>query len=220
MVIGLIVANGRYQVDQPSNNDVQNALPAEGPWSSSWDKLSTAAGNVLSNVVQQETNVAAKMPWEVSGTELSSVAGNKRPPIPDTPVQTQPQKQVFSFGDIFSRLVNTESGGKHVDANGNLLASNKGAQGITQVLPKTGDNPGYGVTPIQNNSQEEYLRFGKDYLNAMLKNFGGNQEQAVAAYNAGPGKIEKAVQKAQVTGGDWKSYIPVETQKYVRKILG
>lgn len=206
-----------------ANEDNTPTLPDDGPWSLGWKELTASAGNVLSNVANtaiQDNN--EKAPWELSGSDLAGLSQNKRDlsniNIPDQP--TAPQVVPKSFGDIFSRLINTESGGKHVDSNGNLLASNKGAQGITQVMPKTGEDPGYGVTPIQDNSKAEYIRFGRDYLNAMIKNFGGNQEQAVAAYNAGPGVVQKAVAKANVTGGDWRAYIPAETRNYIRSVLG
>jgi hypothetical protein len=201
-------------------------LPDDGPWSMGWQGLTKAAGNVLSDVVQPvkegiDSLMHQKMPWEMNGPDLASVTANKPPAIPDlAPQQAAAPSAPTTSAGLFARLINTESGGKHLDDSGNLLTSSKGAQGITQVMPKTGGDPGYGVTPIQNNSVDEYVRFGKDYLNAMVKNFHGNQEQAVAAYNAGPGKIERAVAKATQTGGDWKLYIPDETRKYITKILG
>jgi len=208
-------------MDQNNTDTTTSAFPEDGPWSASWQDLAGKAGNLVSNAAQSAVQAASniKMPWDSDASDIAAITNNKKPDVIVQP-STSPQKSLLGFGDIFSRLVNTESAGKHVDANGNLLTSNKGAQGITQVLPNTGENPGYGVTPIQNHTQDEYIRFGRDYLNAMLKNFGGNQEQAVAAYNAGPGRIEKAVARASATGGDWKNYIPLETQKYVRKILG
>lgn len=203
-----------------------DALPDDGPWSMGWQSLTKAAGNVISDVAQpvketidQLTHI--KMPWEMAGPELASVTSNKPPaPQPIDPAQQAAPVAPMSLGGLFAKLVNTESGGKHLDDSGNLLTSSAGAKGITQVMPKTGGDPGYGVTPIQNNSPDEYLRFGKDYLNAMMKNFHGNSEQAVAAYNAGPARIQKAVDRAQRTGGDWKLYIPSETRQYIKKILG
>jgi hypothetical protein len=201
-------------------------LPDNGPWSLGWQAITKAAGNVINEVVQPvkesiDQLVNGKMPCELGSSELASVTANKPPPdLPPSQAPAAAPSAPMTTAGLFSKLVNTESGFKHLDENGNLLTSSKGAQGITQVLPKTGGDPGYGVTPIQNNSPDEYLRFGKDYLNAMMKNFHGNAEQAVAAYNAGPGRIQKAVDRAQRTGGDWKLYIPDETRKYVTKILG
>lgn len=81
-------------------------------------------------------------------------------------------------------LINQESGG-----NPNAV-SPKGARGVTQVMPATGADPGYGVAPMKDQSVAEQTRFGKDYLTAMLNKYDGNVEKALAAYNAGPGAVD------------------------------
>lgn len=88
---------------------------------------------------------------------------------------------------LMPHLIHQESGG---DPN---AVSKKGATGLTQVMPKTGVDPGYGVKPMQNQSQAEQVRFGHDYLKAMLTHYSGNVEAALAAYNAGPGTIDNLV---------------------------
>ncbi len=105
--------------------------------------------------------------------------------------------------NLLNALIRQESGGR------NNAVSARGARGLTQVMPATAANPGYGVQPLQNDSPEEYRRFGGDYLGAMLKKYGGNKALALAAYNAGPGAVDKA-------GG--VPNIP-ETQNYVKNIL-
>lgn len=101
---------------------------------------------------------------------------------------------------LFNALIQQESG---FDPN---AVSHAGAQGLTQLMPKTGKS--LGVTnpfdPRQN------LEGGAKYLSQMLKEFGGDRSLALAAYNAGPGAVRRH-------GG-----IPPfkETQNYVRKILG
>lgn len=118
------------------------------------------------------------------------------------------------FGDsesqatsLLDALIQQESGGKHRDSKGNLIRNKKsGALGITQILPSTGANPGYGVKPLQNDSEAEYRRFGAEYLAAMLKLFGGDRSKALAAYNFGPGNVSKG------------SAYPQETLDYVSRI--
>lgn len=119
--------------------------------------------------------------------------------------------------DLFGKVMQRESGGRQYDSNGKIITSSKGARGISQVMPKTGVDPGYGVKPLQNQSEEEYRRFGNDYLNAMLKEFGGDKSKALAAYNAGPGAVHAAVKAG---GSNWLSQLPSETQAYVPGILG
>lgn len=81
-------------------------------------------------------------------------------------------------------LIKQESGGDPT------AVSVKGARGVTQVMPATGANPGYGVAPMKDQSVAEQTRFGKDYLTAMLNKYDGNVEKALAAYNAGPGAVD------------------------------
>lgn len=92
--------------------------------------------------------------------------------------------------------IGQESGGQHIDPKtGRLLESSAGARGVTQVMPKTGVDPGYGVTPLRNNSRAEYIRFRRDYMKAMSKEFGGNVVLALTAYNWGPGNVQDHIAK-------------------------
>lgn len=91
-----------------------------------------------------------------------------------------------------------ESGG---DPN---AVSPKGARGLMQVMPTTARDPGYGVTP-SNGTQEDDVRTGRDYLAAMLRKYKGDISTARAAYNAGPGRVDR--------GGP----LPQETVNYVAK---
>lgn len=111
-----------------------------------------------------------------------------------------------SIDPLTAAQIQVESGG-----NPNAV-SPAGAQGLMQVMPKTGVDPGYGVAPLQNNSPEENVRFGVDYRNAMLKKYGGNQSLALAAYNAGPKTVDD-----YLAG---KRSLPLETQNYVAKLTG
>lgn len=111
-------------------------------------------------------------------------------------------------------LIKTESGGNH------KAVSRKGARGITQIMPESGKRPGYGVKPLQNHSKGEYIRFTREYLEALSNKYDGNMVLALAAYNAGAGTVDRALQKA---GGDVDKAIallPEETQNYVVKVAG
>lgn len=80
-----------------------------------------------------------------------------------------------------------------------------GARGLAQLMPGTARYLGVNSEdPFQN------LEGGARYLREQLDRFGGDLEKALAAYNAGPGRVERA-------GG-----IPNirETQNYVAAIMG
>ena len=96
-------------------------------------------------------------------------------------------------------LINAESGG-----NPNAV-SPKGAFGLTQIMPETAKNPGYGVQPMQNNTPEEQVRFGRDYLQAMIDANGGDVQKGLSAYNQGQGNLQRN---------------GITNQGYVNKVLG
>ena len=93
----------------------------------------------------------------------------------------------------------------HAESAFNPMAlSNKGAQGLMQLMPGTASD--LGVVDAFDASQN--IRGGALYLAQMLKNFGGDERLATAAYNAGPGAVQKY--------GDVPPY--AETQVYVQRV--
>jgi len=96
----------------------------------------------------------------------------------------------------------------------NAVNPNTGAFGLMQLMPDTAKKPGFGVTPLRDNSPEENRRFGEDYYEAMLNRYGGNMSAALAAYNWGPGNAD-----------GWMKYganpaeLPKETRDYVSAIM-
>lgn len=65
--------------------------------------------------------------------------------------------------------------------------SNKGAQGLMQLMPATATR--FGVTNAFDPEANVYA--GTRYLRWLLKTFDGNADLAVAAYNAGEGNVWK-----------------------------
>jgi soluble lytic murein transglycosylase len=134
---------------------------------------------------------------------------------------------------IVSITLGSESGGRRYGVDGKMLESPKGAKGEMQVLDGTNTNPGFGVTPAKDDSPDERARVGRDYLQAMLQRYGGDAEKMWAAYNAGPGVLDKALAAEEknkklgklgtLVANDpsiartWLDYLPDETQKYVAK---
>ena len=124
-------------------------------------------------------------------------------------------------GDM-DRLTNIvlgiESAGRRYDASGKLIegpATKYGtAKGEMQVLDGTNRDPGYGVKPAADDSPEERARVGRDYLAAMVREYDGDVSKALAAYNWGPGNLDRAVKER---GPDWLQAAPEETRSYVER---
>lgn len=126
------------------------------------------------------------------------------------------------YADLFRYVSLAESGGRDYDSAGRVITSPKGAKGSMQVMDATNLDPGYGVRPAQNDSLEERARVGQDYLKAMIGNYGGDLTKGLAAYNAGPGNVDRALAAAQQAGDpNWMQYLPKpqETIPYVQKIV-
>lgn len=109
----------------------------------------------------------------------------------------------------------SESGNRERLPNGQLVTSPAGAQGAMQVMPTTNLDPGFGVKPAQDGSDAERTRVGQDYLAAMTNRY-GDPAKAWAAYNAGPGAVDRRIKRY---GDNWLAHMPSETQAYVAKNL-
>lgn len=79
-----------------------------------------------------------------------------------------------------------------------------GARGLTQLMPATA--AGLGVSDVTDPAQA--LEGGARYLAQQLERFGGDVTLALAAYNAGPGAVQRH--------GGVPPY--AETQSYVKKV--
>ncbi len=123
-------------------------------------------------------------------------------PLPDASLEPVISRHADSYQldpKLVRAVIQVESGYNPA------AVSHKGAVGLMQLMPGTAnqlavDDP---YDPDQN------VRGGVAYLRRMLDRFEGRLELAVAAYNAGPGAVERH-------GG-----IPPyrETRDYVRKVL-
>lgn len=100
---------------------------------------------------------------------------------------------------LIDAVIQAESGGR------NDAVSPKGARGQMQLMPAT-----FNEVKSKYNLEgsiddpETNRKAGELYLSEQLNRFGGNIELALAAYNSGPGTVQKAIQKAGLEDVDPK----------------
>lgn len=141
------------------------------------------------------------MAYRIDGGNLSPASGGGSGNIP------------------FEALLGIESGGNHFAKGGGPLLSPKGAVGIAQVMPGTAPEAarmaGLPWDEARYRSDPGYNRaIGEAYYNNMRQKY-GNDLIAAAAYNAGPGAVDKALRQG---GDNWLSALPAETRNYVARL--
>jgi transglycosylase-like protein with SLT domain len=103
-------------------------------------------------------------------------------------------------------VAQTESSTCQWAANGNVVTSPRGALGVFQLLPSTAAQLGVDPTDVNDN-----IRGGITYLKQLYQKY-GTWDQALAAYNWGPGNVDKAA----AAGTSW----PVSVYNYAAAIIG
>src|SRR3954453_6282545 len=105
--------------------------------------------------------------------------------------------------------------------------SHAGAKGLMQLMPSTADYIARksGGTSFQQGdlaTPQINIAYGSWYLRYLLQKYHGNEPLALAAYNAGEGKVDEWWAEASDRGEDFDvaRHIPFpETRDYVHKVL-
>jgi soluble lytic murein transglycosylase len=106
-----------------------------------------------------------------------------------------------------------------------------GARGLMQLMPATAaqvakqlDLP-YSLARLSTDGLYNMM-LGRSYIESMISDFGGSYPLAIAAYNAGPGRVRQWLREFgdprghDLTMVDWIEMIPfTETRIYVKRVL-
>ena len=106
-----------------------------------------------------------------------------------------------------------------------------GARGLMQLMPATAKETArkLGIphtTASLTTNPAHNIKLGSKYLSDMVRRFDGSYPMASAAYNAGPGRVDKWLKtfgdprSGEVDWIDWVEMIPIyETRNYVQRVM-
>lgn len=104
-------------------------------------------------------------------------------------------------------MLHRETGGLK---NPETARSGAGAYGPAQLMPATAKELGVDIRDPEAN-----VKGGLRYLKKMYDRYNGDEQLALAAYNAGPGNVDKALKSGKGIAG-----LPAETRGYVKYAQG
>ena len=148
-------------------------------------------------------------PWPRTEAGVGRIAGAQAP----------------GFSALVERVIAQESGGRS-DA-----ISPKGARGLMQLMPETAADMaaelGLAFDEKRLTDDAAYNRtLGSAYLDKMLNRYDGHPALALAAYNAGPARVDEWLaahgdpRQGSISTREWIAAIPyAETRQYARNIL-
>jgi len=163
---------------------------------------------------------SAVMPAAAAGIIKVSGKGSTPPPVKgvlaDPALQEYARSVYKQYGideNIAIAQLMAESGGDpkafRREPNGVTSA------GLAQFTEATAKR--YGLT--DRNDPRQSIKAQAAYMADLLKDFRGDYEKAIAAYNAGPGSVQKAEAAAAKSGKTWKDHFSPAMKKYTAPYL-
>ncbi|OKP97563.1 lytic transglycosylase domain-containing protein [Paenibacillus sp. P46E] len=229
MGINAIAGSGIGQlkwIDLRSSSQVKNVMvknKAEAPGSSSAEFAALLQGIALQNSSGGDTSSAlasmdssslSGLLWQQigggGGEAYDSISGEiteTKPTDYEDLIQTASAKYGVPV-DLIKAVIDTES-----SFNPNVVSS-AGAKGLMQLMDGTAN--GLGVSDPFDPAQS--IDGGVRYLSYQLKRYNGQENMALAAYNAGPGRVNKLGVSNDLELLANLSQLPKETQAYIAKI--
>jgi hypothetical protein len=213
------LVNGDFKGAYQSLKDAAN-LAVSSPLGQGINALGTGAGNAIANGVNSLASGASNaVSGVVNGIFTDPLGGpgsynaynTIKQPHPTAaganllnwmkPALSQLESLYHLPAGVLNSIAITESGG-----NPNAV-SKAGAEGLFQIMPDTARR--LGMREGDEFDPQKAAQAAAQLLSKLLRQYGGNLQAALAAYNWGPGNIAKY----------GMALMPQETRNYVPKIL-
>ena len=179
-------------------------------------------GQATADQAQAEAQARSASLPERASMALTNLRTNWQAPAPLGQLWEQGSS---AFKSLVQSVIRQESGGK-LDA-----VSPRGALGLMQLMPDTAREMAqelgedFSLSRLTRDGAYNQ-RLGSAYLHKMLNRYDGDQALALAAYNAGPGRVDSWLarhgdpRQGEISHSDWVRKIPLqETRDYTRNIL-
>ena len=144
----------------------------------------------------------------------------------------------FAFPTMLSRMKNVDTEWalvhgiiKQESAFDTKAQSPAGARGLMQLMPATAKETAKKAgmshqTDWLTARPDHNVKLGALYIDQMLRRYDGHYPLAIAAYNAGPGRVSQWLvefgdpRKGEIDMLDWIEIIPVaETRNYIQRVM-
>ena len=237
----LMVAEPPSREKRGSNDDLMKLATIAMGGAKNGGTIDARHGYAGGSTVTPEDMTEVERPWKADATGVVLPLPTSGAPAPQpaatprapTGVATPAQPQQPAAGGVAPRpaaedpiaffnnkIIRQESGGRQLDRDGKPLTSSAGAVGIAQVMEGTGPEAAKlaGVEWDRNRwmYDADYNKsLGQAYFLHQYNKY-GSLDKASAAYNAGPGNLERAMARAASEGGSYTDYLPAETQNYLK----
>ena len=180
-----------------------------------YDNVRKSGHLVMDDVKKLDGYMDSLVPMAQANAAYASISGN-------TGIEVQ------STDDIFTSMLNVESGGKHFQDDGSITESPVGAKGIAQLMEPTAREQAekMGIDPETWLDADVNEKLGRAYLKQQVKYFGDNA-LGVLSYNWGMGNVNKHIKKVgdprkgEISMDEFIAKIDSdEAREYVPKVIG
>lgn len=172
-------------------------------------RVAGAARSVPSSIRETVSGIRSALPesYEKAKAKVADTFAGAKSAHPYASVALDEAKKLgLNPGEIL-HMLHKETGNLKDPAS---AVSKAGARGPMQLMPGTAKELGVNI-----NDPEENTRGGVRYYAKMLDMFGGDPMLAMAAYNAGPGRVKQMLKRGQGIES-----LSQETQGYVKRAEG